>query len=124
MVSMNACLIAVVQDSSHPDAYLILALVVALSLLVAILLYVFARSGWDLRNLKRLKIGPVEAEKSDKETSARQTAPEGGIAVGETKVTIRESEFRQGTGDIGGVIIKDAKAEAPPQNRDAHSSNT
>ena len=89
------------QDlASSPFLILVVIGVVAFVSIIIVLLW---KSGWNLRNIKKLKIGPVEGERFD-EKKARSSAdeqPASGIDV-----HIRDSRFEGDVGDIGGIIIK------------------
>lgn len=89
------------QDlASSPFLILVVIGVVAFVSIIIVLLW---KSGWSLRNIKKLKIGPVEGERFDErkaETSVDKQ-PANGI-----NVQIRNSRFEGNVGDIGGIIIK------------------
>ena len=79
--------------------YLVWIAVVSVILILLIILLLW-RGGWRLRGIRKLRVGPVEAERFDEvdETDGPQ--------YGRIDVTIDRSEFKGNVGDIGGIITK------------------
>ena len=76
---------------------------------IVLLLLLLWRSGWRLKTLRKVKIGPVEAERfksNSKRLASTQEAKEGGIAAGSINIHLQDNTFQGKVGDIGGIIVK------------------
>jgi hypothetical protein len=74
-----------------------------------ILLVLIWRSGWRFKSLKKVRVGPVEAERFEPSTTNTTPPKEASAAtVGDSniQVQVKDSTFHDKVGDIGGVIIK------------------
>jgi hypothetical protein len=95
---------------SHlPPTFLFLSGVLA----VAVLLVLLWRSGWGLKHLRRLRVGPLEGERFDANRQDDKTLPHlssRDVSTGEINVDVAGNYFGNKVGDIGGVINKGGSA--------------
>ncbi|MBX7228940.1 MAG: hypothetical protein K1X48_04990 [Burkholderiaceae bacterium] len=97
----------VTEQIQHSSFALFLVIIIVIALFL-----ILWRSGW-LKSIKKMKLGPVEAERF--ESKPKKPSPEPkeetdkSIAADRINVSVRESEFKGDVGDIGGIIIKENK---------------
>lgn len=83
--------------------------VVIAAVAILILLIILWRSGWRFRSLKRVKVGPVEAERFEspgKDSNPPKESSGGTITANDVNVQVEHSTFHDQVGDIGGIIVK------------------
>ena len=93
----------------HP----VISSIVVIAVLSIIGTYLW-RSGWTLGKLKRIKLGPVEAEKAEsaqKGADSRSQPPTSHTSTRDISVQVSGSNFQKNVGDIGGIITKVNPAE-------------
>jgi hypothetical protein len=76
---------------------------------ILILLIILWRSGWRFRSLKKVKIGPVEAERFEsirKDSALPKESSGGAVTAKDVNVQVEHSTFHDQVGDIGGIIVK------------------
>lgn len=77
--------------------------------LIGIFLFFIIKSGWHPKKLKKVKVGPVEAERFEpisKNPDLPKESIEDSVSSDNIHVRVEDNTFKGKVGDIGGVIIK------------------
>jgi hypothetical protein len=72
-------------------------------------LVILWKSGWRFGSIKKVKVGPVEAERFEPTSNDSRSPTRTGVEAINTKdinVSVTDNTFRGQVGDIGGVIAK------------------